>query len=122
MATPRAVWSGRLRLSLASIPVQLYPATASASKLRLHQIHEPTGKRVHHEKVVPGEGPVDTDEIIKGYECDKGRYGTLGPEEIEEPQRGGTRQIRQEGLGILEIEKPLQERFEGRREDTGVGG
>jgi hypothetical protein len=29
---------------------------------QLHQIHEPSGKRVRHEKVVPGLGPVDKDD------------------------------------------------------------
>jgi DNA end-binding protein Ku len=33
--------------------------------------------------VVPGIGPVDRDEIVKGYEVEKGRYVLLDPEEIE---------------------------------------
>ena len=34
-------------------------------------------------KVVPGIGPVDRDEILKGYEVSKGEYVLLDPEEIE---------------------------------------
>jgi DNA end-binding protein Ku len=79
----RAYWTGQLRLSLVSIPVQLYAATKTASRIAFHQIHEPSGKRVRYEKVVPGVGPVENDEIIKGYEIDKGRYVTITDEELD---------------------------------------
>ena len=58
------------------------PATKSGAN-RLHQIHEPSGKRIKYEKVVPGIGPVDRDEIVKGYEVEKGEYVLLEHEEIE---------------------------------------
>ena len=79
----RAYWTGQLRLSLVSIPVQLYAATKTASRIAFHQIHEPTGKRVRYEKVVPGLGPVESEDIIKGYEVDKGRYVTVTDEELD---------------------------------------
>jgi DNA end-binding protein Ku len=66
-----------------SIPVELYPATKSGAQIQFHQVHEPTGKRIRYEKVVPGIGPVDRDEIMKGYEVSKGHYILLDPEEIE---------------------------------------
>ena len=44
---------------------------------------EPSGKRVKYEKTVPGVGPIDRDEIIKGYEISKDRYVLLEDEEIE---------------------------------------
>ena len=79
----RASWKGQIRLALVSIPVELYPATKSGSTVSFHQVHEPSGQRVRYEKVVPGIGPVDRDEIVKGYEIDKGEYVLLEPEEIE---------------------------------------
>jgi len=79
----RPVWRGQIRLALVSIPVELYPATKSGATIAFHQIHEPTGKRIKYEKVVPGIGPVDRDEIIKGFEVSKGEYVLLEPEEIE---------------------------------------
>jgi DNA end-binding protein Ku len=68
---------------LVSIPVELYPATKSGAQIQFHQIHEPSGQRIKYEKVVPGIGPVDRDEIVKGYEVEKGQYVLLDPEEIE---------------------------------------
>jgi DNA end-binding protein Ku len=81
MAT-RAYWSGRIRLALVSIPVEVVSATKTSSRISFHQIHEPSGKRIRYEKVVPGIGPVDTDEIVKGYEVEKGKYVLLSDEEI----------------------------------------
>ena len=79
----RAIWRGQIRLALVSIPVELFPATKSGASIQFHQVHEPTGKRIKYEKVVPGIGPVDRDEIVKGYEVSKGHYVLLDPEEIE---------------------------------------
>ena len=79
----RAIWRGQIRLALVSIPVELFPATKSGAQIQFHQVHEPTGKRIKYEKVVPGIGPVDRDEIVKGYEVSKGQYVLLDPEEIE---------------------------------------
>src|SRR5215213_9347605 len=79
----RPVWRGQIRLALVSIPVEIYPATRAGKSIAFHQVHEPSGQRVRYEKVVPGIGPVDRDEIIKGYEVSKGEYVLLEPEEIE---------------------------------------
>ena len=79
----RPLWSGVLRLALVSVPVRIYPATRSGARIAFHQVHQPSGKRVRYQKVVPGVGPVDADEIVKGYELDGGRYVLLEPEEID---------------------------------------
>ena len=79
----RAYWQGQIRLALVSIPVEIYSATKSGAKISFNQVHEPSGKRIKYEKVVPGIGPVDRDEIIKGYEVSKGEYVLLEDEEIE---------------------------------------
>ncbi|MBX7515289.1 Ku protein [Qipengyuania sp. GH38] len=79
----RAYWQGQIRLALVSIPVEIYSASKTGAKISFNQIHEPSGKRIKYEKVVPGIGPVDRDEIIKGYEVSKGEYVLLEEEEIE---------------------------------------
>jgi DNA end-binding protein Ku len=78
----RAYWQGQIRLALVSIPVEIYSATKSGAAVAFHQIHEPSGKRIKYEKVVPGIGPVDPDEIIKGFEYEKGHYVLLEEDEI----------------------------------------
>lgn len=79
----RAYWQGQIRLALVSIPVEIFTATKSGAKISFNQIHEPSGKRIAYEKVVPGIGPVDRDDIIKGYQISKGEYVLLDDEEIE---------------------------------------
>ena len=79
----RAYWQGQIRLALVSIPVEVYAATKSGASISFRQIHEPSGKPINYEKVVQGIGPVDRDEIVKGYEVSKGNYVLLEDEEIE---------------------------------------
>ncbi len=81
---PRAVWKGQLRLSLVSIGIEVYPATTAGPRISFRQIHKPSGKRVRYEKTVKGVGPVDSDDIVKGYETAKGEYVLFDPEEIED--------------------------------------
>ena len=75
----RSIWRGQIRLALVSIPVELFPATKSGAQIQFHQVHEPSGKRIKYEKVVPGIGPVDRDEIVKGYEVSKGHMSCSTP-------------------------------------------
>ena len=79
----RPYWKGQIRLALVSIPVEIYSATKSGATIAFNQIHEPTGKRIKYEKVVPGVGPVDPDEIVKGYQYEKGSYVLLDESELE---------------------------------------
>ena len=79
----RALWKGQLRLSLVSIPVELYAARNSGARVSFRQIHKPSGKRIRYEKTVAGIGPVDSDDIVKGYEVEDGEYILLEPGEID---------------------------------------
>ncbi|MEA3017072.1 MAG: end-binding protein Ku [Sphingomonadales bacterium] len=79
----RAYWKGQIRLALVSIPVEIFSATKSGATIAFNQIHEPTGKRIKYEKTVPGVGPVDPEEIVKGFQYEKGSYVLLNDEELE---------------------------------------
>jgi DNA end-binding protein Ku len=83
MPASRPIWKGQLRLSLVSIAVELFTATKSDARPSFRQIHEPSGKPVRYEKVVDGIGPIDTDDIMKGFEYEKGDYVLLTEEEID---------------------------------------
>src|SRR3569623_622500 len=83
MAATRPIWRGQLRLSLVSINVEMFPAHKSGATTSFNQIHAPTGKRIHYQKVVDGGGPVPADEIKKGYEYEKGEYVLLEDDELD---------------------------------------
>jgi DNA end-binding protein Ku len=79
----RPQWTGQLRLSLVAVPIKVFPAIKSGSRLAFHQIHQPSGQRIRYQKVAPGVGEVETSDIVKGYELGKGNYVLLSDEEIE---------------------------------------
>ena len=84
VVSARPAWSGNIRLALVSVPVKIFPATHSGARISFHQVHEPSGKRVRYQKIVPGIGPVDTDEIVKGFELENDHYVLIDPEEIDD--------------------------------------
>ena len=79
----RPYWKGQIRLALVSIPVEVYTAARSTSAVSFRQIHEPSGKPIQYLKSAPGIGPVDADEIVRGYEYEKGKFVLLGDDELE---------------------------------------
>lgn len=108
----RAYWQGQIRLALVSIPVEIYSATKSGASISFRQIHEPTGKPVKYEKVVSGVGPVDRDEILKGYQIEKNRYILLEDAEIEAVRIESKRTldlvqfVEADDIDVLYYEKP----------------
>ncbi len=108
----RAYWKGQIRLALVSIPVEIYTATKSGAAIAFNQIHEPTGKRVRYEKVVEGVGPVEADEIVKGFQYEKGSYVLVDDEEIESVKLESkktlelTQFVDSDEIDVLYFEKP----------------
>jgi DNA end-binding protein Ku len=81
---PRASWNGFLRLSLVSCPVSLVPATTEAKRVRFNQLNAKTGNRVQQQLIDSKTGEVvDRDQIVKGYEFDRGRYVTVTDDELK---------------------------------------
>lgn len=84
MALPtRPIWTGQIRLALVALPVKLYAALDQREKISFNQIHEKSGQRVRYQKIAPGVGPIEADEITRGYEYEKGRYITVSDEELD---------------------------------------
>lgn len=80
----RAYWQGQIRLALVSIPVQVFPAAKSAARIAFNQIHKPSGKRIRYQKLVPGVGEAAPEDIVKGYEVEKGKYVLFDEDEIND--------------------------------------
>lgn len=83
---PRAMWSGAISFGLVNIPVKLYKATAGTSggQISFHQIHKTCGTRLRHLRWCPlDEVEVPWDEVVKGYEIEKGKYVEVTPEELD---------------------------------------
>jgi DNA end-binding protein Ku len=81
---PRASWNGFLRLSLVSCPVSLVPATTEAKRIRFNQLNADTGNRVAQQLIDSKTGEiVERDQIVKGYEFERGRYVTITDDELK---------------------------------------
>ena len=81
---PRStVWTGQIRLALVAVPVILVSATRSGAHIALHQIHKPSGKRIHYDKTAAGVGSVKSEDIGRGVEVSKGQYVLLGDDELD---------------------------------------
>lgn len=91
---PRANWKGFLRLSLVTCPVALYPATSESEKISFNQLNRRTGHRIKYIKVDQDTGDeVPNEDIVKGYELEKGQFIEVTKEELEEIALESTRTI-----------------------------
>jgi DNA end-binding protein Ku len=86
----RPYWTGNIQISLVSFGVSLYVATETKSQISFHQISRRTGERIRHQRVLESAAEsneattaVDKDEIVKGYEYQKGQYVIIEPSELE---------------------------------------
>jgi len=82
-AAARSLWTGQLRLALVNIPVQLIAAVKSGARLSFHQIDAKSHKRIRYEKVAPGIGKVEPENIVKGFEISKGNYVLVTEDDLD---------------------------------------
>jgi DNA end-binding protein Ku len=78
----RSSWRGYLRLSLVSVPVRAFNAAGESEGVRLNQLHQKCMSRIKYQKTCPIHGEVTNDEIVSGYEYEKGQYVVIDKEEI----------------------------------------
>src|SRR5207237_1671372 len=77
---PRAIWSGSISFGLVNVPVKLYSAVHHQD-LAFHQFQEGTNARIRNKRVSEKTGrAVDYDDIVKGYEVEKGPSVMLAPD------------------------------------------
>jgi DNA end-binding protein Ku len=93
-----ASWKGFLKLSLVSVPVKAYTATATGSDITLHQLHAQTHARIQYKKFAPEVGEVSNDQIVKGYEYAKGQYVIVNEEELDKLRTESDKSIRIDGF------------------------
>src|SRR2546430_9125179 len=79
----RPIWSGMISCGLVSVPVRMFPATES-KELRLHFLDKKDLMPIAYEKVRRDDRePVEPDEIVRGFEIEKGRYVPLEDEDLD---------------------------------------
>ena len=79
----RPIWTGTISFGLVSVPVRMYPATES-KELRFHFLDKKDLTPIAYEKVRRDDRErVDPDDVVRGFEIDKGRFVEIGDEDID---------------------------------------
>jgi DNA end-binding protein Ku len=80
---PRPIWSGTISFGLVSVPVRMYSATES-KELKFHFLHKEDLAPIGYDKVRRDTGEhVDPDDIVRGFEIEKGRFVELTEEDLD---------------------------------------
>jgi DNA end-binding protein Ku len=79
----RAIWSGSISFGLVSVPVRMFSATES-KELRFHFLDRRDMSPIGYEKVSKESGEaVPPDEIVRGFEIQKGQYVPIEDEDLD---------------------------------------
>src|SRR5215470_4037284 len=99
----RAIWKGSISFSLVNIPIALYPATRR-EELKFRLLRRSDLSPVNYKRVAETDGKeVPWEEIVKGYEYEKGKFIVLKDEDFRRADIEATQSIE-----IIEF-VPLQE-------------
>src|SRR5712664_4835404 len=78
----RAIWKGSISFGLVNIPIALYPAT-KGEELKFRLLRKTDLSPVNYKRVAEKDGKeVPWDQIVKGYEYEKGKYVVLKDEDF----------------------------------------
>ena len=79
----RAIWKGSISFGLVNIPIALYPATRR-EEFKFRLLRKSDLSPVNYKRVAEKDGKeVPWDQIVKGYEYEKGKYVVLKDEDFE---------------------------------------
>ena len=79
----RAIWKGSISFGLVNIPIALYPAVGK-EELRFRLLRAKDLSPVNYKRVAEKDGKeVPWDEIVKGYEYEKGKYVVLKDDDFQ---------------------------------------
>ena len=79
----RAIWKGSISFGLVNIPIALYPATRR-EELKFRLLRKNDLSPVNYKRVAEKDGrEVPWDQIVKGYEYEKGKYVVLKDEDFQ---------------------------------------
>jgi len=81
---PRSIWKGSMQFGMVNIPVRLYLATESSSKVSFHLLCPDHKSRIKNKRWCPeGDHEVQWGDVVRGYEYEKGSYVILTDEDLE---------------------------------------
>src|ERR671934_3154976 len=81
---PRSIWRGVLSFGMVAIPVRLYLATESSSKVSFNLLCPEHKSRIKNKRwCAEGDHEVAWNDVVRAYEYEKGNYVELTDEDLE---------------------------------------
>jgi DNA end-binding protein Ku len=89
----RAIWKGAISFSLVNIPISLYPAT-KREQLDFHLLRKSDQSPINYRRVAEADNKeVPWDQIVKGYEYEKGKFVVLKDEDFRRADIEATQSV-----------------------------
>ena len=103
----RTIWKGAISFGLVSIPIAVYPAT-QREDLKFRLLRKSDLSPVNYKRVAEADGKeVPWEEIVKGYEYEKGRYVVLKEEDFRRVDIEATQTVEIQSFVKLEEINPV---------------
>jgi DNA end-binding protein Ku len=101
----RAIWKGSISFGLVNIPIALYPATRK-EELKFRLLRATDHSPVNYKRVAAADGKeVPWDQIVKGYEYEKGKFVVLNEKDFQRVDLEATQTVDiQDFVDIEEID------------------
>lgn len=89
----RTIWKGSISFGLVNVPIKMFTATSKES-IRFRQLHTECNTPITYQKYCPKcDEVVANEEIVKGYEYEKGKFVVLKDEDLDNIPVSSTRTI-----------------------------
>jgi DNA end-binding protein Ku len=103
----RAIWKGSISFSLINIPIALYPATRR-EELKFRLLRASDLSPVNYKRVAEADGKeVPWDQIVKGYEYEKGKFVVLKEDDFKRADIEATQSVDIQDFVKLEEIDPI---------------
>jgi DNA end-binding protein Ku len=103
----RAIWKGSISFGLVNIPIALYPATGKED-LKFRLLREKDLSPVNYKRVAEKDGKeVPWEQIVKGYEYEKGKFVVLKEEDFQRVDLEATQTVDIQGFVDLKEIDPI---------------
>src|SRR5246500_4581972 len=79
-----SIGSATVSFGLVSVPVKMFSTGEASAAISFNWLHKKDGARLKQQYVCSKDGEkVERDEMVKGYEFEKGKYVEFTPEELK---------------------------------------
>src|ERR1700675_4873526 len=103
----RAIWKGSINFGLVNIPIALYPATRR-EEFKFRLLRKSDLSPVSYKRVAEKDGKeVPWDQIVKGYEYEKGKYVVLRDDDFQRVDLEATQTVDIQDFVALEEIDPM---------------